>query len=510
MIEQELFKKHFLGRDGFVWWVGQIADATKWKTNQPARRTDTNSDHKGFGERYRVRIMGYHTADNKALPDNDLPWATVMYPVTAGSGGGTTSESATIRQGNFVFGFFLDGEEGQVPVIMGIIGYNQYTAVMRNVPPVPFLPFDGYEKLDRRAQNAIKEVNEKPAAIQVKPPGTTGGGSPEKLTAPGTTPSQASPSTANPNAGQETMTTDVVGQNQGKHLAVDKSQELDAAIATHQSKVRRCGPNQMKGIQLDIKNLTQKIELINRDVQKWGNEQKELINTKQEKIQKAMDEATKFVSEKVKWVIKELRKNTIEKVNNAVKDTYFLFFPNERPKVKKAQDKALQGISCLFDKIIKGLHKLVGGFLKDLVSKIVNTAICVIENFVGGLLGKLAGFLSGALDAIMGPLNAILGLVGGVGSLSLDVIGAVFDTVQNLIGLFKCESKPVCPEGDQWSIGQGIGNNGGSSSGLLSIFNKAKELGSQAASTLNQVTGLAASIENGLNSLNFSDLFQDT
>jgi len=160
MIEQELFKTHFLGRDGFVWWIGQVADATKWKSNQPGSRTATTSEHKGFGERYKVRIMGYHTADNKALPDDDLPWATIMYPVTAGSGGATASESANLKQGTFVFGFFLDGEEGQVPVIMGQIGYNEYTAVMRNVPPVPFLPFDGYEKLDRRAQFAIKEKPE--------------------------------------------------------------------------------------------------------------------------------------------------------------------------------------------------------------------------------------------------------------------------------------------------------------------------------------------------------------
>ena len=106
-MQEAILKSNFLGRDGFVWWVGQIADAKMWKTNQPGRRTLSNSDHKGFAERYRVRIMGYHTADSKALPDNDLPWATVMYPVTAGSGGATASESTQLRQGSFVFGFFI-------------------------------------------------------------------------------------------------------------------------------------------------------------------------------------------------------------------------------------------------------------------------------------------------------------------------------------------------------------------------------------------------------------------
>jgi len=369
MIEQELFKKHFLGRDGFVWWVGQIADATKWKTNQPGKRTLTNSEHKGFGERYRVRIMGYHTADSEALPDNDLPWATVMYPVTAGSGGATASESTQLRQGTFVFGFFMDGEDGQVPVIMGVLSNNEYVTVTRNIPKVPFLPFDGYEKLDRRSQQAIKEKKEKVAATQVKPPGRT------------------------PVDPQPTIQQSTVGQNQSNHSAQEESQKKEGNIPTPEAKPRRDGANQIKGLQIDIRNLVQKVELITRDLSKFGTEQKGLINKYSEKIQKAMDEATKFVSEKVKWIVKELRKNTVERVNNAVKDTYHFFFPNERPKVKKAKDKALNKISCVFDKVVKGLFGLVGKFLGSLVSKIVNVAACVIENFVGGLVGKIAGFL---------------------------------------------------------------------------------------------------------------------
>lgn len=503
MIEQELFKKHFLGRDGFVWWVGQIADAKVWKTNQPGKRTLTNAGHKGFAERYRVRIMGYHTADNKALPDNDLPWATVMYPVTAGAGPGTASESTQLRQGNFVFGFFMDGEEGQVPVIMGVIGINEYTAVMRNIPPVPFLPFDGYEKLDRRSQQAIKEKKEKVVGVQVKPPGKT------------------------PVDPQPTIQHSVVGQDQSNQSAQEESQKKDGNIPSPQSKPRRDGPNQVKNLQLDIKNAVHKIELITRDLSKFGTEQKGLINKYGEKIQKVMDEATKFVSEKVKWIIKELRKNTIERVNNAVKDTYFLFFPNERPKVKKTKDKALNGISCVFDKITKGLFGLVGKFLKSLVSKIVNTAVCVIENFVGGLIGKLTGFLSGALENIMGPLNSLLGLVSKVGaigsavsgfkSIKIDVAADIFDTVKNILGFFKCEQKPTKSVVDQWSIWQGVGDNGGKGASLKSIFNKAKKVGSQATSLVNQAssavndaTAIASSVGSALKGLDFSDLFEDT
>lgn len=496
MIEQELFKKHFLGRDGFVWWVGQIADAKMWKTNQPGRRTLSNADHKGFAERYRVRIMGYHTADKDALPDNDLPWATVMYPVTAGSGGATASESTQLRQGSFVFGFFMDGEDGQVPVIMGVLGYNEYTAVMRNVPPVPFLPFDGYEKLDRRAQYALKEKKEKVPGTQVKQPGTT----------------PVDPQPRIVNSGNN--------QNHAFCVAPDVGQKDDGKIATPEAKLRRDGPNQITGLQIDIRNLVQKIELITRDLSKFGTEQRGLINKYSEKIQKAMDEATKFVSEKVKWIVKELRKNTVERVNNAVKDTYYFFFPNERPKVKKAKDKALSKISCVFDKVVKGLFGLVGKFLGSLVSKIVNVAACVIENFVGGLVGKIAGFLSGALDNILTPLNSLLGIVSGVGSIGnslkgfkgfkIDAVANVFESVKSLRGFFSCETKPASAITNQWSVWDAAGDNGESLAKLKSVFDKAKSVGSQAVNAVNQTTSLANSIGNSLKSLDFSDLFQDT
>ena len=52
-----------------------------------------------------------------------------------------TFETINLRQGNFVFGFFMDGEDGQQPVIMGVIGYNNYTAIMAEIPDAKFVPF---------------------------------------------------------------------------------------------------------------------------------------------------------------------------------------------------------------------------------------------------------------------------------------------------------------------------------------------------------------------------------
>ena len=64
---------------------------------------------------------------NDILPSEKLKFATVMYGVSDGGGQGGTFATPAIRPGNFVFGFFLDGNQEEVPIIMGILGNNAQT-----------------------------------------------------------------------------------------------------------------------------------------------------------------------------------------------------------------------------------------------------------------------------------------------------------------------------------------------------------------------------------------------
>ena len=66
------------------------------------RSADTQ---KGWGYRYKVRVLGVHDKDEEIVKSEDLPWAQVMYPVTAGSGGAGSMQTPNIRQGMFVVGF---------------------------------------------------------------------------------------------------------------------------------------------------------------------------------------------------------------------------------------------------------------------------------------------------------------------------------------------------------------------------------------------------------------------
>ena len=93
-----MLTKDFYGKNGFIWWVGLVED---------------DEDPLKLGS-IRVRIIGLHSEDKSLVPTDSLPWAQIMLPVTG-------SNTFTVpRIGDWVFGFFQDGEYAQIPVVLGI------------------------------------------------------------------------------------------------------------------------------------------------------------------------------------------------------------------------------------------------------------------------------------------------------------------------------------------------------------------------------------------------------
>ena len=90
-------QEQFLGRQGFTWWTGIVEDR-----QDPLR----------LG-RCRVRCVGWHPNDKMRVPTSSLPWAQLMLPVN-------NPNPYPPKEGDMVFGFFLDGESAQDPVILGV------------------------------------------------------------------------------------------------------------------------------------------------------------------------------------------------------------------------------------------------------------------------------------------------------------------------------------------------------------------------------------------------------
>ena len=95
----------FMGKNGFIWFVGVVEDRT---------------DPKHLG-RLRVRCLGYHTEDLVKLPTADLPWAHVMNPITSATVSGVGQSPLGAVEGSWVVGFFQDGADAQMPVIIGTL-----------------------------------------------------------------------------------------------------------------------------------------------------------------------------------------------------------------------------------------------------------------------------------------------------------------------------------------------------------------------------------------------------
>ena len=193
MLDSGLLSKNFIGRDGFIWWIGQVPDAKFWKGNIPNLPQNKPSDLPGFKYRVKVRILGYHTSDLTKLPDEDLPWALVMLPTTAGSGSGGNSVTPRFSGGEFVFGFFLDGDNGQQPVIIGMLGNSTQTLLSKSLPSVGFKPYSGYSSTGKsipshglRTSKEIEKSSTPNAATSVST-GSKGGAPP--VSQSGTTPS---------------------------------------------------------------------------------------------------------------------------------------------------------------------------------------------------------------------------------------------------------------------------------------------------------------------------------
>ena len=147
-----LFNPGFLG-GSFLWWVGQISDDSTWRENISSAKIENKNDTSGWGYRYKVRIIGLHDQSEASISSDKLPWAQVMYPITAGGGQGGSFHTPALKQGNFVFGFFLDAQDQQVPVIMGVLGNNSKTKLNTKTSlsgGENFTPQSHYSKTQKR------------------------------------------------------------------------------------------------------------------------------------------------------------------------------------------------------------------------------------------------------------------------------------------------------------------------------------------------------------------------
>ena len=109
-----------IGEEGFRWFVGVVED---------------RDDPLKLG-RLRVRIYNVHSQKQSRVETSSLPFATVMSPVTGANHNKIGQAPLGIQVGTTVIGFFMDGEDGNNPVIMGALaGIPGINVENHDVPP---------------------------------------------------------------------------------------------------------------------------------------------------------------------------------------------------------------------------------------------------------------------------------------------------------------------------------------------------------------------------------------
>jgi hypothetical protein len=444
-----LFNQENAALQPMYFWFGQIVDDATWKDNELRTKWDNPQQIPGWGSRFRVRIFGRDIGD---VENSRLDMAECIYPVTSGSGHAASYQTANLKKGTYVIGFYRDGIDREDPVILGCLGNNDQTQLSQTIPLKPFEPHSGFVG-EGVPYYSIPVAPYRPIE------GNTGS------------------STTQNNTNDQQQKDDGQQQNPIKS---------------------KCDPAELQGIQKILKQLIKDIENAKKQVKDWKNTVLKPINYNGQQmsvsdyIQMKINNAAKDVSKFFKDIIDGTRKWTTEKINNTMKDTYYLLHPNERPELKSTVEKANDTLSCLFNKIISNLLKMIGKALFSMVNQVINTADCLLYNFVGGLLGKLVGLISSALANILRPIEA---LIGGI----FDIGGELLNFVGQLLGFFTCEEKPSCSNLKEWSIWDGSGSN--RSLNFTSLFNKVQEFASNAQPIINP---------NTFNyDLDFSDIFQD-
>jgi len=521
MNEGTLFNSGFLGAS-FNWWIGQIADDSYWRDNIVSGKFDDKNNVPGWGRRYKVRIIGLHDQEETSIASDQLPWAQVMYPITAGGGQAKSGTTSALRQGNFVFGFFLDGADQQVPVIMGVLGNNAQTAL--NTKPENYKPFSGYAKGSDPDPNikvpADGLTTKKPGA---KPASPKSGVTLDKFgrdpSRPPTSRELAAAQSARAEAAARGLspaaTEALVGE---RTVAATKAEAAESQSPTsptqpgatieqpdnphlmsvadiqrntmYLEKIVILNPcdlveSAMKAIQTEIDNLTKKIDSVLQTAQSYVDAASTLISD----IQKLIADVACIIAKYLKIIFDKILEYILKKINCALAPATDAIPPNLRFKFFDIREKITELCNCLFSKITNGLCGQVQGFLNDqtgtgsnstLDTKTIiqngyttTTPICSVEILTGQMI---ALNLPQIVEGIDTSLNSVSNFLEDIQSLLSDVSGTISDisgivtgisgslsaamNFTNLsVNIFGCDLGLSCPASDYYTLQEGSGGS---------------------------------------------------
>ena len=396
MINESLLKNYNIGKDGFIWWLGQVCEAKTWEHNYPCLPVNSQKDLPGFKRRVKVSILGWHTSDKKELKSEELPWAYCLLPVTAGGGTGGASESLNFTGGEWVFGFFLDGEDGQQPVIIGVLDKSTQNDWRDTVPDARYVPFSGFSNkrvaplTDMKKDGTVEKQPVGDANVKV---GDTGVQRTKTQAKETVRLERGSSEDVRPKA-SATRNDNLVAT--GDMTAADNSTDRNPFGNTDKVMKR------LSRIETFVKK--------HNGIEIDGSTNK-LFAKSMEREQKR---AARIIATDQKDRTEKIRAAALEASSKMMSNVATFGKIVDMAKVKNANKDAASNIIDTFNQQISKLPLNAGDFIKQSANKIVSQPPCVTEAYTGGLIGNTIANLDSTMNNLMGPVNNIMtGISGG-------------------------------------------------------------------------------------------------
>lgn len=460
MIEESLLKSNFVGKDGFIWWIGQVADSKVWsneKTDLTDSKGETNKD--GWGYRCKVRIVGYHSFSKNELPDQDLPWAHVLTSASDGAPGqGAFGKVPLLVGGESVVGFFLDGDEAQQPVVMGC--FHRSPAVVNVDNPNPFDAFSGLNGPFKTGPT--RQRQQSPAPIKDAP--TSFGSGPQV-----TMFSNPSFGTAEPGSLDLSPDFSPLGNDQSSNagssyglsgitgtLSPDALFYKDKAELSFLSAFDTAG--EVKGENGCSNSIIDQITSTLQNFIKFVNTLESTaygfidpLRNKVVNIQRVVRKIGRLIASVIKFIINGIRDNVFNLVGCLFKLLGITLPPSIKLPISEATKNILNLIFCLFEKLFGPIWDFIMGLLNGLIGRAPNIPQCAVEETIAAIISKLSDMIDGALGTVVSGLDW---LANGIGQVT-GAISQGLNFISQILSFLSCDAL-ACEDVSSWDPFGGV------------------------------------------------------
>jgi hypothetical protein len=453
MIDESFIKSNFLGRDGFVWWIGQVADPKVWRNE----KTRIDNGKEAWSYRCKVRIIGYHSFDRNELNDEDLPWAHILTSASDGAPGqGGFGKLPLLVGGESIVGFFLDGEEAQQPVVMGC--FHRSPMVVNVDKPNPFEPFTG-------SKGPFKDTDKdnKQQATRLKQQSDGTSKEIEEKIGPGSQFEMSS----NPKFGTDTkesldldpgfipLTSDTIGKAGASfgtpNIPQDQlfyDEKAEASFLTEFDRLgdvqtdNGCGNNILGQITSTLQNFIKTINGLENTALGFIDPIRNVVVD----VQQIVRSVSRIIASIMKLVINGMRDSIFKLIGKLFKLLGITLPSPIKLPISEAAKNILNIIFCIFEKLFGPLFDFIMGLLNGIIGKSPNIPRCAVEEITGSLVNKLSDMIDGALSGILAGLDW---LASGISSIT-GTLTSGLNMISQILSFLSCDSL-ACKTTTSWN-----------------------------------------------------------